>query len=82
MVGRPKTMARRAPLSLPPDFAKRVAAFRFANMFTTESDALRFLIELGLESAQSMPRAELVRRMVKAGSVLDAEDEPKKTGKR
>jgi Arc/MetJ-type ribon-helix-helix transcriptional regulator len=50
-MGRPKTMASRKPVSLPPELAQAVEDFRFANRFKTESDAIRRLIELGLDAA-------------------------------
>jgi len=50
-MGRPKTMVSRKPVSLPPELSQAVEDFRFANRFKTESDAIRHLIELGLEAA-------------------------------
>jgi Arc/MetJ-type ribon-helix-helix transcriptional regulator len=52
-MGRPKTMATRKPVSLPPELAKAVEDYRFANRFKTESDAIRELIELGLKAAKA-----------------------------
>lgn len=52
-IGRPKTMAARKQVSLPSDLDAEVEEFRFANRFKTESDAIRRLIELGLEAARA-----------------------------
>ncbi len=46
-------MATRKPVSLPPELAKAVDDYRFANRFKTESDAIRELIELGLKAAKT-----------------------------
>jgi Arc/MetJ-type ribon-helix-helix transcriptional regulator len=51
-MGRPKTMATRKPVSLPPELSEAVDDYRFANRFRTESEAIRHLIELGLEAAK------------------------------
>jgi Arc/MetJ-type ribon-helix-helix transcriptional regulator len=52
-MARPKTMAGRKIVSLPPDLEKAVDDFRFENRFPTESEAIRRLIELGLEAAKA-----------------------------
>ena len=44
-------MAARKIVSLPADLAKAVEDFRFENRITTESEAMRRLIELGLRAA-------------------------------
>jgi len=51
-MGRPKIMTTRKPVSLPPDLAEAVEEFRFTNRYKTESDAIRHLLELGLEAAK------------------------------
>lgn len=51
-MGRPKTMATRKQVSLPPDLEEAVEDFRFGNRIGTESEAIRRLIELGLEAAK------------------------------
>jgi Arc/MetJ-type ribon-helix-helix transcriptional regulator len=50
---RPKTMSGRKIVSLPPELEAAVDDYRFAKRFKTESDALRRLIELGLDAAKS-----------------------------
>jgi Arc/MetJ-type ribon-helix-helix transcriptional regulator len=45
-------MAGRKIVSLPPDLEKAVDDFRFENRFATESEAIRRLIELGLEAVK------------------------------
>ena len=45
-------MAARKPVSLPPELVEAVDEYRFANRFKTESEAIRRLIELGLEAAK------------------------------
>jgi Arc/MetJ-type ribon-helix-helix transcriptional regulator len=52
-MGRPKRVATRKPVSLPPELAKAVEDYRFANRFKTESDAIRLLIELGLKAVKA-----------------------------
>ncbi len=49
-MGRPKTMAGRKIVSLTPELQKAVEDFRFEQRIKTESDALRRLIELGLQA--------------------------------
>jgi Arc/MetJ-type ribon-helix-helix transcriptional regulator len=51
-MGRKKEMATRKPVSLTPELATAVDNYRFANRFKTESDAIRKLIELGLDAAK------------------------------
>lgn len=43
-------MASRKPVSLTPQLVEAVEEFRFARRFKTESDAIRHLIELGLNA--------------------------------
>jgi Arc/MetJ-type ribon-helix-helix transcriptional regulator len=50
-MARPTTMAGRKIVSLPPDLERAVDDFRFENRFPSESEAIRRLIELGLEAA-------------------------------
>ncbi len=45
-------MATRKPVLLPPEMAAAVEDFRFGNRIGTESEAIRRLIELGLEAAK------------------------------
>lgn len=52
-MARPRTMAGRKIVSLPPNLEKAVDDFRFENRFPTESEAVRRLIELGLEAAKA-----------------------------
>jgi Arc/MetJ-type ribon-helix-helix transcriptional regulator len=56
LMARPKTMAGRKIVSLPPDLEKAVDDFRFENRFPTESEAIRHLIELGLKAAKAEHR--------------------------
>jgi hypothetical protein len=56
LMARPKTMAGRKIVSLPPDLEKAVDDFRFENRFPTESEAIRRLIELGLKAAKAEHR--------------------------
>ncbi len=46
-------MSARKIVSLPSDLAKAVEDFRFANRIVTESEAMRRLIELGLEAVKN-----------------------------
>jgi len=47
---REKVMAeKRTMLNMPPDLKERVRKFRFANEIDTEAEAIRTLIEAGLE---------------------------------
>lgn len=57
-MGRKKVMATRKPVSLPPELASAVEDYRFANRFNTESEAIRELIELGLEAAKRQKAAK------------------------
>ncbi len=45
-------MAARKQVSLTPEVEEAVDEYRFANRFKTESDAIRRLIELGLEAVR------------------------------
>ena len=49
---KPKVMGSRKPVSLTPAIAKAVEDYRFAQRYNTESEAIRRLIELGLEAAK------------------------------
>lgn len=51
-MGRPKSMASRKLVSLPADLTEKVENYRFENRINTEAEAIRRLIELGLELAQ------------------------------
>lgn len=44
-------MERKAQVLLPPELAAKVADYRFENRINTEAEAIRRLIELGLEAA-------------------------------
>jgi hypothetical protein len=56
-MARPKTMASRKLVSLPPDIAEAVDDFRFSNRIGTEAEAIRRLIEAGLKQlAPEQPR--------------------------
>ena len=46
-------MAGRKIVSLPPDLEKAVEDYRFENRIASESEAIRRLIELGLEAAKA-----------------------------
>jgi hypothetical protein len=50
-MARPSTAPIRKQVGLPERTAQAVEHFRFANRFKTESDAIRRLIELGLDAA-------------------------------
>jgi len=50
--GRPKVGETRKIVSLPPDLAKAFEDYRFENRFKSEAEALRRLIELGLEQVR------------------------------
>lgn len=47
-MARPRTMAGRKMVSLPPELWERLDDFRFGNRLRTESDAIRRIIERGL----------------------------------
>lgn len=55
-MARPKVMAVRKIVSLPPEIARAVDDFRFENRIPTESEAIRRLIELGLSADQKTPK--------------------------
>lgn len=58
---REKTMAnQRTILSMPADLKERIRRFRFDREFNTEAEAIRFLIERGLEAEghKSEPSSE------------------------
>jgi hypothetical protein len=48
----------RIPLLLTPDEAKTLDDWQFANRLRTRSDAIRRLIELGLEAAKGAPEKQ------------------------
>jgi hypothetical protein len=51
-MARDKTMApQRTILSMPPDLKERIRTFRFSAQINTEAEAIRQLIEMGLEVA-------------------------------
>jgi metal-responsive CopG/Arc/MetJ family transcriptional regulator len=54
-MARPKTMASRKLVSLPPDLTEAVENYRFENRIRSESEAIRRLIERGLETAKAPP---------------------------
>jgi Arc/MetJ-type ribon-helix-helix transcriptional regulator len=45
-------MATRKPVSLTPEMAEAVEDYRFLHRYKTESDAIRHLLELGLEAVK------------------------------
>lgn len=51
-MAKPKIMVTRKIVSLPPDTAEAVDEYRFQHRVKTESEAIRRLIELGLEAAK------------------------------
>lgn len=53
----PETTVRKL-VSLPKELAKNVDDFRFAGRIKTESEAIRRLIELGLEAAKGQAKAD------------------------
>ena len=59
-MGRPKTMAGRKIVSLTPELQQAVEDFRFVERIKTESDALRQLIELGLQAARRNAEASAI----------------------
>lgn len=54
-MARPKIMATRKIVSLSPQLAQAVEDFRFENRIGSEAEALRRLIELGLEASKTKP---------------------------
>ncbi|MQX38602.1 ribbon-helix-helix domain-containing protein [Roseospira navarrensis] len=50
-MARPKTMQTRKIISVPAEMAEAIDEYRFGHKFRTESEAIRRLIELGLEAA-------------------------------
>jgi hypothetical protein len=77
--GRPKTMDKRLPISFTLEQVRAIADTKYGLRLKTSSDAVRFLLDIGIESLRAMPAAERTRRAIKAGSELQPEDE---TGKR
>jgi hypothetical protein len=56
-IGRPKSVLRRTIVGLTPELAAAIDDYRFSRRIGTESEALRQLIELGLEAAgKAKPR--------------------------
>ena len=51
---RPSTAPIRKQVSLPAEIAQAVEDYRFANRISSESEAIRRLIELGLEKAKGV----------------------------
>ena len=51
-MARPKSMEARKMVSLPAGLAEQVEDYRFENRLKTEADAIRRLIQLGLETAK------------------------------
>jgi hypothetical protein len=43
----------RTILSMPPELKERIRKFRFSNEINTEAEAMRFLLEKGLEASES-----------------------------
>lgn len=54
-IGRPKLMAERVQVSLTPELAAAVDEFRFGNRIGSESEAIRRLLERGLEAEKKAP---------------------------
>jgi hypothetical protein len=52
---RSKNMEARKMVSLPPSLAEQVEDYRFENRLKTEADAIRRLLQLGLEAARGKP---------------------------
>ena len=52
MPANPETIGRK-PVSLPNYTVKKIVDFRFANRISTESEAIRRLIEAGLEALKA-----------------------------
>lgn len=50
-MARPKTMQTRKIISVPAEMAAAIDEYRFGNRIPTESEAIRRLIQLGLEAA-------------------------------
>jgi predicted DNA-binding protein len=46
-----KMSSQRTILSMPPELKERIRKFRFANEIDTEAEAIRLLIERGLETS-------------------------------
>ena len=51
-MGRPSTAPVRKQVNLPAELAEAIDEYRFANRFTSESESIRRLIELGLKAAK------------------------------
>jgi hypothetical protein len=47
-----KMLTQRTILSMPPDLKERIRKFRFANEIDTEAEAIRLLIERGLQASE------------------------------
>ena len=54
-MARPKNMEARKMVSLPPALAEQVEGHRFKNRFQTKAEAIRCLLELGLDAACGKP---------------------------
>jgi len=57
-MSRPSTAPIRKQVNLPPDVARKVDDYRFENRISTESEAIRRLIELGLKAVEAEVRDE------------------------
>jgi len=53
---RPSTAPVRKQVSLPAEIAKAVDDYRFDRRISTESEAIRRLIELGVKTASAAPK--------------------------
>ena len=53
MVGRPKSMDTRKIVSLPAALAQAIEDYRFAHRLKTEAEAIRRLIEAGLQAEKT-----------------------------
>lgn len=50
-MARRKEMDTRKLISMPAELVERIKRFRFSNEINTEAEAIRLLIEMGLETA-------------------------------
>ena len=55
---RPTTMGARKMVSLSPEMAEKIEDFRHERRYSTEADAIRELIRLGLEAAGQGEKAK------------------------
>ncbi|MFP5513354.1 MAG: hypothetical protein ACLGJC_09760 [Alphaproteobacteria bacterium] len=57
-MSKPRTMAGRKMVSLPPEMWQAIEDFRFENRFRSEAEAIRVIVERGLKGDSTIDRLE------------------------